>query len=119
MLFEDRPPGLIVEVEEHPRAHKEPAYKPGRRWCGIGGADAMVQRVRPQCPVMRLSGLMSSPASWWRSAKRLPWRQPMTILRRDGAHWSRRCGASQRPVRVVREATVIYFLDLACELRRG
>src|SRR6266851_7326692 len=59
---------------------------------------------------------MSSPASWWRLAKRLPWRQPMTILRRHGAHWSRRCGASQRPVRVVLDATGIYFLDLAREL---
>src|SRR6266566_2027502 len=39
ILFEERPPALSVEAEEYPRARKEPAYKPGRRWCRVGGPE--------------------------------------------------------------------------------
>src|SRR6266566_826665 len=68
ILFEERPPALSVEAEEYPRARKEPAYKPGRRWCRVGGPERMVKQVRLRCPVTRSSVSMSRPARWWRSA---------------------------------------------------
>ena len=44
ILFEERPPALDVEAEEYPRAHQEPVYKAGRRWCRVGGPNWMVSR---------------------------------------------------------------------------
>src|SRR5438046_2533603 len=55
ILFEERPPALNVEAEEYPRAHQEPVYKAGRRWCRVGGPDWMVKQRRFPCPVTRSS----------------------------------------------------------------
>src|SRR6266481_1900843 len=55
ILFEERPPALVVEAEEYPRAHQEPVYKAGRRWCRVGGPDWMVKQMRSPCPVTRSS----------------------------------------------------------------
>jgi hypothetical protein len=65
ILFEERPPALSVEAEEYPRAHQEPVYKAGRRWCRVGGPDWMVKQMVSPCPVMRSSVSMSRPANWW------------------------------------------------------
>src|SRR5260370_18690135 len=65
ILFEERPPALNVEAEEYPRAHQEPVYKAGRRWCRVGGPDGMVKQTRPLCLVTRSSVSMLRPANWW------------------------------------------------------
>ena len=117
ILFEERPPALDVEAEEYPRAREEPVYKAGRRWCRVGGRGTGLDGETDEVPMSSHEIVGIDVAA--RKLVVIGERLALAEYENTAAGRSKLVNAlsrSPQPVRVVLEATGMYFLDLACEL---